>query len=117
MGKDGVVIPGTLLTEPATDGGTLQLTINRDLQWYLQQMIAEEVQNQVAQRGTAFVVEVATGKVRAAAEYPTVDPNDVDASEPRGPRQPHLHDGRSSPVRPSRPSPRPRCSKRARQRR
>ncbi|HEX5859134.1 MAG TPA: penicillin-binding protein 2 [Microbacterium sp.] len=82
VGKDGVVIPGTLLTEPATDGGTLQLTINRDLQWYLQQMIAEEVQNQVAQRGTAFVVEVATGKVRAAAEYPTVDPNDIDASKP-----------------------------------
>lgn len=80
VGKDGVVIPGTLKTEPATDGGTLQLTINRDLQWYLQQMIAEEVHNQAAQFGTAFVVEVATGKVRAAAEYPSVDPNEVDAS-------------------------------------
>ncbi|HWI32145.1 MAG TPA: penicillin-binding protein 2 [Microbacterium sp.] len=82
VGKDGVVIPGTLRSQPATDGGTLQLTINRDLEWYLQQLIAEEVQNQAAQRGTVFVVEVATGKVRAAAEYPTVDPNNVDASEP-----------------------------------
>ena len=79
-GKDGVVIPGTLQQTPAVDGGTLQLTINRDLQWYLQQMVAEEVQNQQANYGTAFVVEVATGKIRAAAEYPTVDPNDVNAS-------------------------------------
>jgi cell division protein FtsI (penicillin-binding protein 3) len=82
-GKDGVVIPGTEVATPAVDGGTLQLTINRDLQWYLQQLIAEETQNQVAKSGAIFVVEVATGKVRAAADYPTVDPNDVDASDPK----------------------------------
>lgn len=80
VGKDGVVIPGTVTTEPATDGGTLKLTVNRDLEWYLQQMLAEEVQNQAAQAGTAFVVEVKTGKVRAAAEFPTVDPNNIEAS-------------------------------------
>ncbi|WP_458041920.1 MULTISPECIES: peptidoglycan D,D-transpeptidase FtsI family protein [Bacteria] len=79
-GKDGVVIPGTRKQTPAEDGGTLQLTINRDLQWYLQQMVAEEVQNQQANYGTAFVLEVETGKIRAAAEYPTVDPNNVTAS-------------------------------------
>jgi cell division protein FtsI (penicillin-binding protein 3) len=80
-GKDGVVIPGTEVQQPAVDGGTLQLTINRDLQWYLQQLIAEEVQNMAAQRGTITVVEVATGKIRAAAEYPSVDPNNVSASD------------------------------------
>jgi len=87
-GKDGVVIPGTMRETPAVDGGTLELTINRDLQWYMQQMIAEEVQNQEANYGTVFVVEVGTGKVRAAAEYPTVDPNDPSASpgEDRGSR-------------------------------
>ena len=90
-GKDGVVIPGTEVSTPAVDGGTLQLTINRDLQWYLQQLIAEETQNQAAKSGAIFVVEVATGKMRAAADYPTVDPNDVDASDPERPRQPHLH--------------------------
>ena len=79
-GADGVVIPGTLQQTPAVDGGTLQLTINRDLQWYMQQMVAEEVQNQDANYGTVMVMEVATGKIRAAAEYPTVDPNDVNAS-------------------------------------
>ena len=81
-GKDGVVIPGTEVEKPASDGGTLQLTINRDLQWYLQQLIAEETQHRVAQHGSILVYEVKTGKVRAAAEYPTVDPNAVSATKP-----------------------------------
>lgn len=81
-GKDGVVIPGTEVSTPAVDGGTLQLTINRDLQWYLQQLIAEQSQNMGAAWGAITVVEVKTGKIRAAAEYPTVDPNNVDASDP-----------------------------------
>ena len=80
-GKDGVVIPGTEVQQPAVNGGTLQLTINRDLQWYLQQLIGEQVQDMGAKRGTITVVEVKTGKIRAAAEYPSVDPNDVSASE------------------------------------
>ena len=79
-GKTGVIIPGSeKVTEPI-DGGTLQLTINSDLNWYLQQMIAEEVTTQGALWGSVFVVEVATGKVRAAAEYPTVDPNEPGAA-------------------------------------
>lgn len=74
-GKDGVTIPGTDRQVPAVDGGTLQLTIDRDLNWYLQQLIAEQVQDLGALSGGILVVETATGKIRAAAEYPTVDPN------------------------------------------
>ena len=81
-GRDGVIIPGTEVHQPAVDGGTLQLTINRDLQWYLQQLIGEQVQDMAAQRGTITVVEAKTGKIRAAAEFPSVDPNNVDASAP-----------------------------------
>jgi cell division protein FtsI (penicillin-binding protein 3) len=81
QGKDGVIIPGTEKQDPATDGGTLKLTIDRDLQWYLQQLIAEQTQNMAAQRGAILVYEVKTGKVRAAAEYPTVDPNNFAAAE------------------------------------
>lgn len=80
-GKDGVVIPGTRLEQPAVDGGTLQLTIDRDLQWYLQQLIGEQVRDMRAERGGVLVVETATGKIRAAAEYPTADPNDPTATE------------------------------------
>lgn len=81
-GADGVAIPGTTTEVPAVDGGTLQLTVNRDLQWYLQQLIAEQTQNTGARTGTIFVVEVKTGAVRAAAEYPTVDPNAPGAADP-----------------------------------
>lgn len=78
----GVRIPGTEESEPAVDGGTLQLTIDADLQWYLQEMIAEEAQEKGAISGSVTVVEVATGAIRAAAEYPALDPNDVLASDP-----------------------------------
>jgi cell division protein FtsI (penicillin-binding protein 3) len=81
QGKDGVVIPGTAREKAAVDGGTLQLTINRDLQWYLQQLIGEQVDAMRAEHGAILVVETATGKIRAAAEYPSVDPNDIDATE------------------------------------
>lgn len=79
-GKDGVIIPGTEVEDPAVDGGTLQLTIDRDLQWYLMQLIAEQVQDMGALSGSIMVTEVATGKIRAAAEFPAVDPNNVAAS-------------------------------------
>jgi cell division protein FtsI (penicillin-binding protein 3) len=81
-GANGVRIPGTERKTDPVAGGTLSLTINSDLNWYLQQMIASEVKYQNAKSGTVVVVEVATGKIRAAAEYPVVDPNNVDASKP-----------------------------------
>jgi cell division protein FtsI (penicillin-binding protein 3) len=82
-GLDGVVIPGTEIEDPApVNGGTLRLTIDRDLQWYMQQLIAEQTQNLGAESGSILVVEVATGKIRAAAEYPSVDLNDIAASDP-----------------------------------
>lgn len=81
-GKDGIVIPGSERLVEAVNGGTVQLTINSDLNWYLQQMIAEEAQDQGAKGGTVTVVEVKTGKIRAAAEWPAMDPNDLDSSTP-----------------------------------
>ncbi|WP_345750616.1 peptidoglycan D,D-transpeptidase FtsI family protein [Microbacterium rhizophilus] len=79
---DGIRIPGSEKVEPAVDGGEVKLTVDSDLQWYLQQMIAEETQNQRAVAGTATVVDIRTGAIRAAAEYPSMDPNDVLASDP-----------------------------------
>ncbi|MCC4907615.1 penicillin-binding protein 2 [Microbacterium sp. cx-59] len=95
-GKDGVVIPGTEQITPAVDGGTLSLTIDRDLQWYLQQLIAEQTQNQSAQHGQIMVVEAKTGKIKAAAEYPTVDPNNVSAT-PEADRSSRIFRGEFEP--------------------
>ncbi|WP_203135525.1 peptidoglycan D,D-transpeptidase FtsI family protein [Microbacterium sp. JZ31] len=79
---DGIRIPGSEQVTPATDGGQVQLTIDSDLQWYMEQMIAEETQNQKAISGTVYIQEVKTGKIRAAAQYPAMDPNDVAGTDP-----------------------------------
>lgn len=81
-GADGVIIPGTEVEKPAVNGGTLKLTIDTDLQWYLQQLIAEETAHYQANWGGIIVMEAKTGKIRAIAETPTVDPNDPGASAP-----------------------------------
>lgn len=81
-GKDGNIIPGSDRTVAAENGGSVQLTINSDLQWYLTHMISEEAQKMGAKAGTVTVVEVKTGKIRAAAEWPAMDPNDLNSSSP-----------------------------------
>ncbi|WP_417562819.1 peptidoglycan D,D-transpeptidase FtsI family protein [Microbacterium sp.] len=78
-GKDGVVIPGTESEKPAVDGGTLKLTIDTDLQWYMTQLAQQATQDMHAQFATISVVDVKTGALKAAAEYPTVDPNNFNA--------------------------------------
>lgn len=87
-GANGVTIPGTAVEKPAVDGGTLKLTIDSDLQWYMQQLIAEETDRYQANWGGILVMETATGKIRAIAETDSVDPNDPGASksEDRGSR-------------------------------
>ncbi len=88
-GKDGVAIPGSMRTvEPAQNGGTVKLTIDSDLQWYAQQRLAEQVEATHGTWGIVTVMEAATGKLRAVAEYPSVDPSNVSgtAAADRGSR-------------------------------
>ncbi len=81
-GADGVRIPGSTVTEKqAEDGNELVLTIDRDLQWFTQQAVAEQAQAVGAPWGVATVQEVKTGKLLAVADYPSVDPNDVNLTE------------------------------------
>jgi len=88
-GADGVRIPGsTVVTDAAKNGSTLQLTIDADLQWFAQQTLASTASAENAKWGMTVVMEVETGRLLAVADYPTFDPNNIDAyaSEDRGSR-------------------------------
>jgi len=80
-GADGVRIPGSTVTSvQAQDGFGIKLTIDSDLQWFTQQVLAKQVDATGAKWGTVVVQEVKTGKLLAVADYPTVDPNNVDGT-------------------------------------
>jgi cell division protein FtsI (penicillin-binding protein 3) len=75
---DGVRLPGSLeVTEESTDGGTVHLTIDADLQWFAQQKLAEQAAAVGADWGTAMLVRVDTGEIVVAADWPAIDPNDL----------------------------------------
>jgi cell division protein FtsI (penicillin-binding protein 3) len=75
-GVDGIKIPAsTQVTKQAKNGSDVILTIDSDLQYYAQQVMAKYVHDEKADWGSAVVVEVKTGRIMAAAEAPTVDPN------------------------------------------
>jgi cell division protein FtsI (penicillin-binding protein 3) len=82
-GADGIRIPGsTVSSVTAQNGGTLKLTIDSDLQWYAQQILAKQVSAVGGKWGIAVVEEVKTGKLLAVADYPSLDPNNVSGSDP-----------------------------------
>ena len=80
-GADGVRLPeSTVTTEPAVDGSDVITTIDSDLQFFVQQVLAEQAQKTGAAWGNVIVQEVKTGRLVAVADYPSVDPNDVSAT-------------------------------------
>ncbi|MEV8212158.1 penicillin-binding protein 2 [Leifsonia sp. NPDC077715] len=82
-GADGVAIPGsTVVQKQAKDGGTLKLTIDGDLQWFAEQTLAQQVAATGSKFGFVTVAEAKTGKVKAIAQWPALDPNNIDATDP-----------------------------------
>lgn len=86
-GVDGIKIPSsTRIVREAKPGRNVVLTIDADLQYQAQQILAGEVKRLDADWAVAVALEVETGKIILAAEAPSVDPNNpgkVDA-EHRG---------------------------------
>ncbi|MBS2937602.1 penicillin-binding protein 2 [Nocardioides sp. J2M5] len=65
---------------PAQDGAPLRTTIDRDLQWFTQKVLAQSVQKYRAESGAAIVLDTRTGEILALADVPTFDANDPTAS-------------------------------------
>ena len=88
-GLRGERIPlGDTSITPAVDGTGIRLTIDPTIQHYLQEAAAEAADEHEAEWASIIMTDVQTGKILAAAESPSVDPNDpsgVDA-EDRGSR-------------------------------
>ncbi|MER0078683.1 penicillin-binding protein 2 [Corynebacterium sp. KPL2830] len=76
VSADGQVIPGTLRdVVDAVDGRDVTLTLDLDLQTYVQQKLEKAKANSQAEGAEAVVLDAATGQVLAMANTDTVDPN------------------------------------------
>ncbi|WP_407924411.1 peptidoglycan D,D-transpeptidase FtsI family protein [Actinokineospora pegani] len=79
-----VVIPFTEREpKPAVDGSDLELTIDSDLQFYLQQKTAEYTRRSGAASASAVVLDVKTGEVYALANDKTFDPSTREGRDPK----------------------------------
>ena len=76
VSANGQVIPGTLRdVVPAVNGAKIELTIDLDLQAYVQQLLEQAKENSRAKGAEAVVLDAATGEVLAMANTDTIDPN------------------------------------------
>ena len=73
-GSNGLQIPGGVRQETdAVPGSTVQLTLDQDLQYQLQQGLAAAVAKAKASSGQAVILDAHTGEVLAMANAPTYD--------------------------------------------
>lgn len=83
IAADGVRIPvGDSVFKPAVDGSTVKLTIDRDIQYFAQQQVTARARETNADWGTCVVMRIRDGAILALADSSTVDPNDIQKSEP-----------------------------------
>ena len=84
-GSDGVVIPGSYRNRHASvNGSTVELTIDDDIQYYVQQQVELAKNNAGAHTVAAVVLDAKTGEVLAMANDNTFDPaQDIGRQEDR----------------------------------
>jgi cell division protein FtsI (penicillin-binding protein 3) len=75
-GSDGVVIPGSSRNRhQAQNGSTVQLTLDDDIQFYVQQQVQMAKNASGARTASAVVLDAKTGEVLAMANDDTFDPS------------------------------------------
>ncbi len=70
-------------TVPPKSGHDLELTIDRDVQWYTQRVVRSAVQGSGGSSGSAVVMDSHTGQLLALADFPTFDANQPTLSPKR----------------------------------
>ena len=77
-GNTNVQLPGTQrdVTQPV-NGDDVQLTIDTDLQYQVQQLLSQSVASTGARNGSAVVLDAKTGQVYALADDQSFDPNNT----------------------------------------
>lgn len=75
-GSDGVMIPGSMRNRhEAVDGSTVQLTLDDDIQFYVQQQVQQAKDVSGAGNVSAVVLDAKTGEVLAMSNDNTFDPS------------------------------------------
>jgi cell division protein FtsI (penicillin-binding protein 3) len=75
-GSDGVVIPGSYRNRhDAVDGSTVMLTLDDDIQFYVQQQVQQAKELSGAKNLSAVVLDAKTGEVLAMSNDNTFDPS------------------------------------------
>ncbi len=93
-GRDGQEIPdGFHREQKARPGGSVQLTLDRDIQYEAQRVLYQKLHQVHSDMGAAVVLDVRTGDVLAQASYPTFD-----AADPAGSTQAQRTDYASQAV-------------------
>jgi cell division protein FtsI (penicillin-binding protein 3) len=84
-GSDGVVIPGSYRNRhDAVDGSTVMLTLDDDIQFYVQQQVQQARNLSGAENVSAVVLDAKTGEVLAMSNDDTFDPSqDIGRQEDR----------------------------------
>ncbi|MFR9777689.1 peptidoglycan D,D-transpeptidase FtsI family protein [Micromonospora sp. MS34] len=89
IGRGDLAAPipgGYSLTTPAKPGGSLQLTIDRDLQFMTQRILSTQMARTRGSVGAAVIIDSPTGEVLAQASYPgynAADPEKVNSPRDR----------------------------------
>lgn len=81
-GRGNPIPSGINESRPATDGSTVQLTLDEDLQFVVQQALDAACADEATTSASAVVQDVHTGEVAALASCPGYDPGSYNTTDP-----------------------------------
>lgn len=77
QGNNGIVISGTEKRTDATDGQDIVVSLDVDMQAYVEQQVSEGATNMGGDSGQCVLMDGSTGEILAAASTPLLNPTDT----------------------------------------